>query len=77
MAHQVVDEGRWRRTSEIKILGRYDNVEALSRVEEPSALLKFLGSCEKSTSACSNGPLCFVPRKNETASGEEPCHIGG
>src|SRR5229473_394267 len=77
MAHQVVDEGRWRRTAEIKVLGRYDNVEALPRVQEPSALLQFLSSREESPPACSDGRLCFVGRKNQAASREEPCDIGG
>jgi hypothetical protein len=76
MAHQVVDEGRWRRTAEIKVLGRDDNVEALPWVQEPSAFLQFLGSCEESPPTCSEGGLSFVARKNQAASREEPCDIG-
>src|SRR5713101_2455600 len=76
MPHEVVDEGRWRRTPEIKVLGRDDNVEALPRVQEPSAFLQFLGSSEESPSTCSEGGLSFVARKNQAASREEPCYIG-
>ena len=32
MAHQVVDEGCGRRTSEIQVLGRNDDVEAVAQV---------------------------------------------
>ena len=68
MAHEIIYEGCGRRTSEIKVLGRYDYVEALPRVQNPSALLEFLGGCEESPPACAESGLSFVTRKNQSAS---------
>ena len=53
---------------EIKVLGRYDNVEALPRVQKPCTLLQFLGSGEESPSAYAESGLSFVTRENHAAS---------
>ncbi len=77
MAHKVVDEGCGRRTAEIKVLGRYDNVEALPRVQKLAALLQFLGGVEEGSPADADSGLSLVAKKNEVASGKEPRYVRG
>jgi hypothetical protein len=77
MAHEIIYEGCRRRTSEIKVLGWYDDVEALPRVQNPSALLEFLGGCEESPPAYAESGLSFVARINQSASSQQSCDIGG
>jgi hypothetical protein len=47
MPHQVADERCGRRTPEIQVLGRNDDVEAVAQVQKPIAFLQFFGGVEE------------------------------
>lgn len=77
MAHEVVDEGRGRRTAEIQMLRRYDDVEALPGVQKLAPPLQFFSGVEEGSPANADRGLSFVTRKYEAASGKQPREIRG
>ena len=76
VAHQIVDEGGRRRTSEIQMLGRNDDVEAVAQIEKPVALLQFLGCVEERPSIDAKSRLSLFPRKHQATSGKASHKIG-
>ena len=76
MAHQVVDERGGRRTSEIQVLRRNDDIESVAQIEKPVALLQFFGCVQECPSIDAKGRLRLFPRKHQTTGGKASHEVG-